>query len=550
MKNLFSLFALFFLLSPLVWSTVPIRRLPVVDEKGRLRSISIDSLQDLRLQPATDRCPSELGIRSTRSFITTGADGLGKFGQRSRGILNSIGESRIPVIMVEFSDVKFRSTTTPSLLNRIFNESGYKQNARSKGSVRDYFLAQSYSKFSPRFDVLGKVSLSNPVAYYGHNDGNSVNSNIYLFYKEALQQATAAGLDFHPYIENGKVPLVILFFAGLGEHDCKSKGAEDYIWPHFKPEDITVGGVRFASYFVGNELMETYKYNGGTIVKDSEGYPVVAYTETEGIGVLCHELSHALGLPDLYSTDNVERQTPDVFDLMDYGQYWNDGYRPMGYSAYERNCMGWLQLVELTETAQSVTLAPLHQTAATSPQGLILRSAPGSSEYYTFENRQESDWFPSKLGTGMLVYHIDYDLIDWENNQLNRQPSHLRCTIFPADNAWQGNSTDDINNFRGDFFPGIQNIRQLGTQTTPTISWFGTGVERNLYNISINGDRFISFAYQDKDITGIHSPCTLSSMKKEPYYSMDGRRVKNKIFPGLYISGKRKIIFEPSVTTP
>ena len=155
-------------------------------------------------------------------------------------------------------------------------------------------------------------------------------------------------MNFQRFVNGGAVPLVVFIFAGEGEHNSKTRGSEDYIWAHYKAEFTRINGVAFNSYFVGNELTPIYKRENGQVVME-DGYPVVDHREPDGIGVLCHELGHALGLPDFYSTSGnpLDFQTPDLFDVMDYGQYWNDGYAPMGYSAYERACLGWLQPDEL-----------------------------------------------------------------------------------------------------------------------------------------------------------------------------------------------------------
>lgn len=47
------------------------------------------------------------------------------------------------------------------------------------------------------------------------------------------------------------------------------------------------------------------------------------------------------------------------WDLLDYGQYYQNGYRPVEYSAYERSYMGWLDVKELGDEAQHATLFPL-----------------------------------------------------------------------------------------------------------------------------------------------------------------------------------------------
>ena len=149
---------------------------------------------------------------------------LGRLGVSALGTLPSIGKQLIPVVLVEFADVSFQPSTTIEHMNRQFNEPGFRQNKSSRGSVHDYFVDQSYGKFTPQFEVLGQVKLSRPRSYYGANEGNSKNANIYEFYNEALRLAQAKGMNFQRFVNGGAVPLVVFIFAGEGEHNSKTRG--------------------------------------------------------------------------------------------------------------------------------------------------------------------------------------------------------------------------------------------------------------------------------------------------------------------------------------
>ena len=46
----------------------------------------------------------------------------------------------------------------------------------------------------------------------------------------------------------------------------------------------------------------------------------------------------------------------DYWSIMDYGQYYFNGYAPPGYTAYERSFMGWLRVTELSEAQTGVKL--------------------------------------------------------------------------------------------------------------------------------------------------------------------------------------------------
>ena len=230
-----------------------------------------------------------------RNTSATNADGLGTYGVSAKGSVASVGAPTIPVIMVQFADKKFAEDTTPEKLTRLFNEKGYADEPMTVGSVKDFFEAQSYGLFKPSFDVVAKVEVDNGYAYYGKNSSNgSIDAKRRDLVKEAIQKAVDAGVDFSKYATNGGVPLVSIYYAGPGEHSSFEAGCEDYLWAHYANWSTTVGGVKFNSYFVGNEIFQNYKRDEET------GELVVTASAIDGIGIFCHEFSHALGLPDFY----------------------------------------------------------------------------------------------------------------------------------------------------------------------------------------------------------------------------------------------------------
>lgn len=52
-------------------------------------------------------------------------------------------------------------------------EEGYSDLYGSVGSVRDYFVQNSYGMFTPDFQVVAAVNLSKDRSYYGANRGGS-----------------------------------------------------------------------------------------------------------------------------------------------------------------------------------------------------------------------------------------------------------------------------------------------------------------------------------------------------------------------------------------
>lgn len=466
---------------------------------------------------------------------TTADEGIRPYGTPSTGVVTSIGAPVIPLIMVQFADRKFLSTTTVDKVTRSRNERGYADEAGCAGSVRDYFEAQSGGLFSPTFDVVAVVTLSKNYAYYGRDSGNNIDVNCAEMIREAATLAAAQGVDFSQYATNGKVPLLSIMHAGPGEHSAEDDDADNYIWAHFSDYiNVTVGGVKISSYFVGNETISEYSYSDGTAT------PVATYFD--GIGVFCHEFGHALGLPDFYDTENKEgTKTPDLWSVMDYGQYYQNGYAPVGYMAYERAFMGWQKVVDLDETAQFCTLQPFGAEGNTAYR---IANPANTKEYFLLENRQPGTWYPSSMGHGLLVTHVDYDATRWYYNDLNTVQSHLRFTVVPADNVWQAfDYTSSIwRGFQGDLFPGTLKNTEFSSASRPASTVFtGSTLDRPVYNIAeTNG--VVTFAYLDRNLTGIAGVAADAAGASVEVYGVDGRKVGTgrsleqlQLRPGLYI---------------
>ena len=78
------------------------------------------------------------------------------------------GKKKGIVILANFQDLSLKSTSTPKVFNRMFNEKGYSDNFHY-GSVHDYFYDQSYGKFDLTFDVFGPITLDYKFSFYGEN---------------------------------------------------------------------------------------------------------------------------------------------------------------------------------------------------------------------------------------------------------------------------------------------------------------------------------------------------------------------------------------------
>ena len=122
----------------------------------------------------------------------------------------------------------------------------------------------------------------------------------------------------------------------------------------------------------------------------------------DGIGTICHEFSHCLGLPDMYDTQG-NQYGMGTYDLMDQGSYNGDSFQPPYYSAYEKWYCGWATPTELSEATTVKDMKPV----AEGGQTFVIYNDNHKDEYYLLENRQQQGWDGSLYGKGLMITHVD-----------------------------------------------------------------------------------------------------------------------------------------------
>ena len=404
-----------------------------------------------------------------------------------------LDKKRAIIILAEFQDTKFKSSNDNALYQKIANQENFTE-GKFKGSMADYFKAQSRGKFELEFDVVGPVTVEKEASYYGKNDSDDNDEHPGVMVIEAVNLAKQQVSDWTPYDWDGDgyVDQVYVVYAGKGEADG---GAEDTIWPHaFSLSDaksygdgsgpVTVGdNLKVDSYACGGEL------NGQT-------------GSVAGIGTMCHEYSHCLGYPDFYDTDYSGGQGMCLWDLMDSGSYNGDGYQPAGYTSYERWFAGWEEPIELKDDDQQITNMKSLQDGG---EFYIMYNRRNQNEYFLLENRQLDGWDASLPGNGLLILHVDYDASIWEQNKPNDVASRQRMTWIPADKKYQyktynGSKYYDVTGIENDPFPyGSTNafnkdfgtMAKLYNKNSDNTYYLGSSVEQ----ITQNANGTIAFNY-------------------------------------------------------
>ena len=426
------------------------------------------------------------------------------------------------VILVQFPGTTFYYNS--ATFQRLFNEIDYREDINI-GSVRDYFLNASYGQFDFSFDIVGPVTMSHSLSYYGGNNNNGDDKYPATMVAEAVQMLDEQ-VDFSKYDWDGDGEVEQIFIIHSGYDEAQSSTRTD-IWSHAwtlseaKDEGdgngpVTVDGVTIDSYATCSEL------------RDRSG------TSITGIGTACHEFSHCFGLPDFYDTLGMNFGM-NSWDILDFGSYNGDGGTPAGYTSYERMFCGWLEPIELTEP-----IAVLNMPALTSePVTYMIRNTGKSDEFFLFENRQKESWDSDLSGHGLLILHVDYDSQAWYENTVNNVRSHQRMTIVPADNT--------LNRFSlsGDPWPGTSRKTEFSDFSTPASKFYNNNAEGNkqmnhaITEISELAGGRISFIFDEE---ALNTPF-LSPIKGEEYiYDLQGRRIINYQWPGLIIKEGKKIM--------
>lgn len=402
------------------------------------------------------------------------------------------------IILAQFTDSKFQSGHDRALYNKIANAENYTDNG-FKGSVKDYFKAQSAGQFELDFDVVGICQLKNPCSYYGGNDASIGEDGVDLrageMVAEACQWAATQGVDFSKYDwdGDGEVDQVFVLYAGKGEADG---GAVSTIWPH-----------EFA--LSASDYGKSLSFNGVKVDTYACSAELNGRGKLDGIGTFCHEFSHCMGFPDLYDTGYSGWFGMGDYDLMCAGNYNGDGRCPAGYSAYEKHECGWLTYQDVTNIEEDLNVTGL-KAISEGGSAYVVKNKAHEDEYYIIENRQNTGWDAYLPSEGVMITHVDYDANIWWNNMPNTKGNyydenenvyyndHQRLTIFRA-----GRSTSD-DGATSDLYPYNTN-NSLTAESNPAATLYNKNSDGTKYmhvditDISVASDGTASLTFSKAD---------------------------------------------------
>ena len=441
---------------------------------------------------------------------------------------------RQPVVLISFKDCDFSMPDPVDFYSRILNEPGYNEGAGA-GCLADYFRDQSDGLFNIQFDIYGPIKVDTIVTGNGRT-----NYGDYSILKATRMLAEDPNIDFSPYDwdGDGEVNQVIYIAAGF----CGNQVKKGYIWPNtgFLYPNVTMPGNYTVNFYsISCELWQ-----------DSTSC---------GIGTICHEFTHCLGLPDIYPTNGTVFSVVDEWDIMDGGNYTNKGWCPPNYSALEKMLMGWKKPIELTDDINIAGMKSVDDGGDT----YIIRNPGCEDEFYIIENRQQNGWDYASPGCGLLIFHVDYDREIWSSNYVNTSRNHFRYSLFNADgkNYQNWDPKDDGRDYgkyamndwmRNRYlstspYPYINDslvVNSLTDDSDPAATLFNPNADgekfmsKPITNIQLSDDGTAAFEYKATP-TAIRSPFTTQrslSQSKGYFFDLNGRRLPSApSAPGIYI---------------
>ena len=403
----------------------------------------------------------------------------------AQGGLALTGTMYVPALPVLYANTPAPPFSIPSMQYQLFSSA-------NDESMASYYNENSYDQFFVDGDVLGFVTVDGiDLSYSGF--GYGLNGGTADLVREAVGLSDG-GTDFGLYDndgpdgipnsgdDDGYVDVLLLIQPEIGG-ECSGNDVTN-IWSHHSYVTRTSGFP---------VLTNDVSANGGVILVDRYVVvPAISCDEGGGmieIGVICHELGHGLGLPDLYDTYEEiavlgDSQGIGVWGLMGAGN-WNKPALPAHMTAHSKWRLGWLDYLDILQ--DGVIFLPPIETDPVAAR--VWSFGAGGPEYFLVENRQPIGFDANLKGQGLVIYHVDDMRYDAKRgkNRVNAYEIHKGIDVEASDAIAAGHSyeADDLDNAiagnrgdQGDVWCGEDGrFNETSTPDTRAMLGFPTGVD-------------------------------------------------------------------------
>ncbi len=390
------------------------------------------------------------------------------------------GTMSIPVLAGLYSDAT-APYTPAQYQNRLFGDGA------GSVSLSEYYQEVSGGLFSMTGQVSNWIVLSNTASYYEPSTlTNERYGRVGEFLRDVLTGADGA-VDFSQFDNDGPDGTpnsgdddgyvdVAAFIYPAEPSNCGGPG----IWPH-----RWVYEAHWGAAFTTNDASAS-----GGFIRVSD-YVVQAALQCRGAGIMgsgtiAHEMGHGLDLPDLYDTDAGDGSDSEGighWGLMGSGG-WNEQLSPAHMSAWSKDFLGWVNVSVAISNQVGLQLQSIQAS-----RSVVRVDVPETSEYFLLSNRQRTGSDSYLHEPGLLIWHIDQDVIDAKRpyNRVNTDANHKGVDLEEAD----GRRDLDVSANRGDTgdpFPGSTGSTTFDAGSIPnSLSYQGnlSGVAiRNVSHVS------------------------------------------------------------------
>jgi len=405
-----------------------------------------------------------------------------------RNLLLALDSLETVCILMQFPDnradtLRRRPAVFDSML---FSTGVYTGQPYRQGSLNDFFLENSYGDYKIKGGIAGSRWFTSTYNYSRYYDGNYMLSTGGQLARENVQQVDAL-VDFRQFDLNHDNHINAMFMVHAGA-DGADDGNVNHCWSHAIPSF-------------------NYTTNDGVVIDGVTNVPEFAMvtpareTTMCCIAVMCHELGHLVGLPDLY---DYSRYTwgPGYWSLMAYGAWGAGGntpWSPAHMEAWSKVEAGFVTPAVITRDTLGLRILDVetHRTVYK-----VWRNGLNRDTCFYLENRQKKGFDTPQHGHGLLIWHIDPgqsgydDIVDLEEDSTFhldhgtgvRPDPHLYHDSLgrdsdPLPGTWTRRTFDNSTrpNSRtssgGVTNVGVRNIREVGDTVICDITFGVVGTE-------------------------------------------------------------------------
>jgi M6 family metalloprotease-like protein len=236
----------------------------------------------------------------------------------------------------------------------------------SQASTNGFIV--SYQDSHPRGYYEKFDAAKNPEGYTTDNAERETSLLTNALISVSTLVPSTLNLDFN---EDGKVDNVTFVVSGT------AAGWADLLWPHMSYMPST------SRFYINKKLVASYNLQLENMFT---------------VGVLCHEMGHSVGMPDLYRYANTAISPCGTWDIMCGGSAHMTNYMKYKYGK-------WISSIPEISADGTYWL-----NVSTSPTKNIykIKSPRSTREYFILEFRKQIGLYEKQIpGSGLIVYRIN-----------------------------------------------------------------------------------------------------------------------------------------------